>query len=37
MSCGEDDEFTKSLALILYAALWFKGAQAKCTALVFLL
>jgi hypothetical protein len=37
MGCGEDDGFSKGLALILYAALWSKGAQATHTALVFFL
>jgi hypothetical protein len=37
MGFGEDDEFAKGLALILYAALWSTSAQAKSTALVFFL
>jgi hypothetical protein len=37
MACGEDDEFVKGLAPILYAALWSTGAQANFTALVFFL
>jgi hypothetical protein len=37
IGCGDDDEFSKGQALILYAALWSTGAQAKCTALVLFL